>query len=107
MPEIGTSRAMARHGGTRIHKKCYSIYTHLQGISAQVKSAIVSHLVCSWHALERGRRHHAGPPLGYLVGGPNPKYSMDKLAAFAVCLDSHAPPRGLNWTPDLGPLAKV
>jgi len=49
-----------------------------------------------------------GPPPGYLVGGPNPEYSMDKcctaafgmpeyrclLAAFALCLNSHAPPRG-------------
>jgi hypothetical protein len=50
-----------------------------------------------------------GPPPGYLVGGPNPGYSMDKCctapigtpeyrcsgsAAFALCRNSYAPPRG-------------
>src|SRR5262249_50322356 len=49
-----------------------------------------------------------GPPPGYLGGGPNPRYSMDKCctagittpgyrcfgsAAFALCSNSYAPPR--------------
>jgi endoglucanase len=50
-----------------------------------------------------------GPPPGYLVGGPNPDYSMDKCctgpigtpeyrcsgsAAFVLCRNSYAPPLG-------------
>jgi endoglucanase len=50
-----------------------------------------------------------GPPPGYLVGGPNPHYSMDKCciagiftagyrcsfsAAFSLCSNSYAPPLG-------------
>jgi len=50
-----------------------------------------------------------GPPPGYLVGGPNPGYVLDKCCtasvgtpgyrcfgspAFALCRDSHAPPHG-------------
>ena len=50
-----------------------------------------------------------GPPPGYLVGGPNPYYSMDKCcaaaifttgyrcsfsAAFSLCSNSYAPPLG-------------
>jgi endoglucanase len=50
-----------------------------------------------------------GPPPGYLVGGPNPQYSMDKCctaafgtagyrcyfsAAFSLCSNSYAPPLG-------------
>ncbi len=50
-----------------------------------------------------------GPPPGYLVGGPNPRFSVDdcctaaigtsayrcyRSAAFALCGNSYAPPRG-------------
>ncbi len=82
-----------------------------------MKSAGASHsastMFHNWFAhgtrWERASGAMPGPPPGYLVGGPNPHYSMDKCcaavigtagyrcsfsAAFSLCSNSYAPPLG-------------
>jgi hypothetical protein len=82
-----------------------------------MKSAGASHSVSTifhnWFAhgtrWERASGVMPGPPPGYLAGGPNPYYSMDKCctdiigtggyrcygsAAFSFCSNSYAPPLG-------------
>ena len=82
-----------------------------------MKSAGASHsastMFHNWFAhgtrWERASSAVPGPPPGYLVGGPNPHYSMDKCctaaiftagyrcsfsAAFSLCSNRYAPPLG-------------
>jgi endoglucanase len=84
--------------------------TNMKSVGA---SHSVSSMFHSWFAhgtrWERVSDATPGPPPGYLVGGPNPDYAMDKCcaaalltaayrcyfsAAFSLCRNNHTPPLG-------------
>jgi hypothetical protein len=84
--------------------------TNMKSAGASHSASIIFH---NWFAhgtrWERVSGVMPGPPPGYLVGGPNPHYSMDKCCtaafgtagyrcylsrAFSLCNNSYAPPLG-------------
>ncbi len=84
--------------------------TNMQSVGAAHSATTMFH---NWFAFgtrwEKVSETTPGPPPGYLVGGPNPYYSMDKCctaapgtagyrcfgsAAFSFCSNKHTPPLG-------------